>query len=60
VPGWLEKPLPRDCIVWSYFNSINNPKESRKELLLEQFIKAGNKSSNVDKYRFWQNDSYPL
>ena len=39
---------------------INNPKESRKELLLEQFIKAGNKSSNVDKYQFWQHDNHPI
>jgi len=27
---------------------IDNPKESRKEFLIEQFIKAGNKSSNVN------------
>lgn len=39
---------------------IDNPKESRKEFLLEQFIKAGNKSSNVDKYQFWRHDNKPL
>ena len=32
---------------------IDNQKESRKELLLEQFLKAGNKFSNVNKYQFW-------
>jgi len=39
---------------------IDNPKESRKEFLLEQFIKAGNKSSNVNKYQFWQHDNHPI
>lgn len=29
-----------------------NPIESRKEFLLEQFLKAGEESSNVDKYQF--------
>lgn len=31
---------------------IENPKESRKEFLLDQFLRAGNKASNVDKYQF--------
>ena len=39
---------------------IDNPKESRKEFLLEQFLKAGNKSSNVNKYQFWQHDNHPI
>lgn len=39
---------------------INNPKESRKELLLEQFMKAGNKSSNVKTYQFWRHDNKPI
>jgi REP element-mobilizing transposase RayT len=39
---------------------IENPKESRKELLLEQFSKAGNKSSNVNKYQFWRHDNHPI
>jgi REP element-mobilizing transposase RayT len=39
---------------------IENPKESRKELLLEQFLKAGNKSSNVNKYQFWRHDNHPI
>jgi REP element-mobilizing transposase RayT len=39
---------------------IDNPKESRKELLLEQFFKAGNKSSNVNKYQFWRHDNHPI
>ena len=39
---------------------IENPKESRKELLLKQFLKAGNKSSNVNKYQFWRHDNHPI
>ena len=39
---------------------IDNPKESRKEVLLEQFIKAGKKSSNVSKYQFWRHDNKPI
>ena len=39
---------------------IDNPKESRKEFLLEQFIRAGNKSSNLDKYQFWRHDNKPI
>ena len=38
----------------------NNPKESRREWLLEQFIKAGEKSSNVKKYQFWRHDNKPI
>lgn len=37
-----------------------NPRESRKEWLLEQFIKAGVKSSNVKKYQFWRHDNKPI
>jgi REP element-mobilizing transposase RayT len=36
---------------------IDNPKESRKEFLLEQFLKAGSNSSNVNKYQFWRHDN---
>jgi|GEM_PF-226716 REP element-mobilizing transposase RayT len=39
---------------------IENLRESRKEFLLEQFLKAGNKSSNVDKYQFWRYDNKPI
>jgi len=39
---------------------IENPKESRKEFLLEQFLEAGNKSSNVTKYQFWRHDNHPI
>ncbi len=38
----------------------DNPKESRRECLLEQFIKAGGKSSNVKKYQFWRHDNKPI
>ena len=37
-----------------------NPKESRKEFLLEQFTKAALKSSNVNKYQFWRHDNKPI
>ncbi|MDX1351273.1 MAG: transposase [Putridiphycobacter sp.] len=39
---------------------IENPQESRKEFLLEQFMKAGKKSSNVSKYQFWRHDNKPI
>ena len=39
---------------------IDNPKESRKEWLLEQFLKAGSESSNVKKYQFWRHDNKPV
>jgi REP element-mobilizing transposase RayT len=39
---------------------IENPKESRKKFLLEQFLKAGSKSSNVNKYQFWHHDNKPI
>jgi hypothetical protein len=39
---------------------IKNPKESRKEFLLDKFLKAGSKSSNVDKYQFWRHDNKPI
>ncbi|RZT96373.1 REP element-mobilizing transposase RayT [Ancylomarina subtilis] len=38
----------------------NNNRESRKEWLLEQFLKAGAKSSNVKKYQFWRHDNKPI
>jgi len=38
----------------------NSSKESRKGFLLEQFLKAGLKSSNVEKYQFWRHDNKPI
>src|SRR5690554_6691916 len=37
-----------------------NPRESRKEFLTEQFKKAAQKSSNVDKHQFWRHDNKPI
>lgn len=37
-----------------------NPKESRKEWLIEHFEKAGKKSSNVTNYQFWRHDNKPI
>ena len=39
---------------------IDNPQESRKELFLEQFLEAGEKSSNVNKNQFWRHDNKPI
>ena len=39
---------------------IKNPKESRKDFLLEQFSKADIQSSNVNKYQFWRHDNKPI
>lgn len=39
---------------------IDNPRESRKDWLLEQFQKAASKSSNVNKYQFWRHDNKPI
>ena len=39
---------------------IENPNESRKEWLLEQFKKAAEQSSNVNKYQFWRHDNKPI
>ena len=39
---------------------IDNPRESRKGWLLEQFQKAASKSSNVKKYQFWRHDNNPI
>ena len=39
---------------------IENPKESRKEFLVEQFRKAGNNASNVNQYQFWRHDNHPV
>ena len=38
----------------------DNPRESRKEYLLEQFKRAGELSSNVNKYQFWRHDNKPI
>src|SRR5690554_2396261 len=37
-----------------------NPRERRKEFLLEQFRKAAAKSSNVKEYQFWRHDNKPV
>jgi hypothetical protein len=37
-----------------------NPRESRKEFLLEKFQKAGSMSSNVTNYQFWRYDNKPI
>jgi len=39
---------------------IDNPKESRKKWLIDQFLKTGAKSTNVNKYQFWRHDNKPI
>ena len=41
-------------------NKKENPQESRKEFLLDQFLKAGSQSSNVKTYQFWRHDNKPI
>ena len=38
----------------------DNPRESRKEWLIEQFEKAALKSSNVKHLQFWRHDNHPI
>ncbi|MEP7197569.1 MAG: transposase [Saprospiraceae bacterium] len=37
-----------------------NPKESRKEWILEIFGKAGIRNSNNTKFQFWRQDNHPM
>jgi len=37
-----------------------NAKESRKEYLLDFFLKEGSKTSNVNQYQFWRHDNKPV
>ena len=37
-----------------------NPRESRKEFLMEQFEKSAARSSNVKEYQFWRHDNKPI
>ena len=37
-----------------------NPRESRREWLLEKFEQTGKKTSNVKKYQFWRHDNKPI
>ena len=37
-----------------------NPRESRKTFLLNQFKRAAQKSSNVKNYQFWRHDNKPI
>ncbi|SHF02743.1 REP-associated tyrosine transposase [Chryseobacterium sp. OV279] len=37
-----------------------NSTESRKEFLLDFFLKEGSKTSNVTQYQFWRHDNQPI
>ena len=39
---------------------IKNPKESRKEHLLQCFEAEGKKSSSNFKYKFWEHENHPV
>lgn len=38
----------------------DNPRESRKEWMLDAFEEAGAKKSNVKQYQFWRHDNKPI
>jgi|SRR6266536_2395753 len=38
----------------------NNPKESRKEWIIELFRKSGKANSNNNNFQFWQQDNHPI
>ncbi|CAH8293463.1 hypothetical protein EV196_103179 [Mariniflexile fucanivorans] len=38
----------------------NNPQESKRELFLWLFERAGKKQGNVSKYQFWQHHNKPI
>ena len=39
---------------------IDNPRESRKEWLLENFKKAAESTTNVNNYQLWRHDNKPI
>lgn len=39
---------------------INNPEESRKEFLLQQFKNVADNNRNVKNYQFWQQNNKPI
>ncbi len=39
---------------------VQNDHESRKEWMLEKFLKAGSTKSNISGYQFWQHDNHPI
>jgi REP element-mobilizing transposase RayT len=39
---------------------IDNPKESRRDWLLQQFTKAATQSTNVKHHQFWRHDNKPI
>ncbi len=39
---------------------IDNKNESRREWMMELFIKAGKANSNNDNFQFWQQDNHPI
>jgi REP element-mobilizing transposase RayT len=39
---------------------IDNPKESRKEILINTFKKAAENTSNVKHHQFWRHDNKPI
>ena len=56
--------IPRDLKKFSATALIkgtaSNPKESRREWMMNIFAEAGKKNSNNSKYQFWQQDNHPI
>jgi REP element-mobilizing transposase RayT len=38
----------------------SNPKESRKEWMIQQFKAAGRNTSNTSQHQFWRHDNHPI
>ena len=62
-PQQLEHVI-RDIKKFTSFKIIeairNNPQESRRELLMWLFEKAGTSNPNNTRYQFWQQHSHPI
>ena len=51
------KRFTSKCLVKMISENIH---DSRKDVFIEQFQKAANKSSNVKTYQFWRHDNKPI
>ena len=59
-PGLLIGDLKRFTSKKIVQAIIENPQESRKEILMSNFSEAAAGSSNVKGYQFWQHDNHPI
>jgi putative transposase len=53
--------IPRSTCLGMIIKAINNnAQESRRELLMWLFEKAGKRNPNNTHYQFWQQHSHPI